>query len=409
MQELNDEQPSEEHHGAKPLPERLSAAKLQRHADSLAGFIGCAAWAETAPWQPFMQDVAALVDGMEKLAAAMVKKSAADRKARADPVPPRAPDREEDVEGSRPIEPCAPEAALERYDLLRARLAKLKDYELLLLDDALMGVNAASTVNVMSKARQAFREDLKLPGTGLYIHIYHSGGPRPHTVHVWKLPAEAALRSEAKQAAALAAVTVCAPRMASRQLMRDFYKQYAATELPEAVLRAMWDDLSGGQRERDKRDELIDNRVLQWMASTGETGEAVFWDQRELNGASGDKFDAFWDEMGAYLELEVGAGAHERRAATAEDVTYAAKIVSVPQLIRDVTERLHQKPGLEEAPTPAESTVRAQFMPNRPTAIASRHMTSTSSRTRNRASSARTTSATCPRPKRMRPRSCSPR
>jgi hypothetical protein len=107
-------------------------------------------------------------------------------------------------------------------------------------------------------------------------------------------------------------------------MMRDFYHQYAATELPEAVLRVMWDDLKRGTcRERDARQEVIDNRVLQWMASHGIAEEAVFWDLRELNGASGEKFNAFWDELGAYLELEVGSAAHGRRAAEAHDVVYA--------------------------------------------------------------------------------------
>ena len=42
--------------------------------------------------------------------------------------------------------------------------------------------------------------------------------------------------------------------------------------------------------------------------------EGVFWDLRTLNGADGHKYDAFWEEMGKFLQLEVGAGAHERRA-----------------------------------------------------------------------------------------------
>eukprot|EP00966_Prymnesium_polylepis_P237003 5481264-Prymnesium_polylepis.1 len=68
------------------------------------------------------------------------------------------------------------------------------------------------------------------------------------------------------------------------------------------------------------------------MASEGVCDEAVFWDLRNLNGADGHRFDAFWDEMGKFLELEVGAGAHERRAAEAENITYASKIISIPQL-----------------------------------------------------------------------------
>ena len=83
-------------------------------------------------------------------------------------------------------------------------------------------------------------------------------------------------------------------------MMRDFFEKYAGcTKLPPAVLRAMWDDLSGISRERDARQEQIDNRVLQWMADEGVCDEHVFWDLRELNGATGEKYNPLWDEMGA--------------------------------------------------------------------------------------------------------------
>jgi hypothetical protein len=66
----------------------------------------------------------------------------------------------------------------------------------------------------------------------------------------------------------------------------------------------MWDALSGHGRERDARQEQVDERVLQWMADEGVADERVFWDLRELNGAAGEKFNAFWDEMAVYLNLE---------------------------------------------------------------------------------------------------------
>ena len=57
------------------------------------------------------------------------------------------------------------------------------------------------------------------------------------------------------------------------------------------------------------------------------------------------------------------------------DIVYAATIISVPQLIREVTTLLHATPGLEHTAIPHESTVRLQFMPNRPTALASSRFT----------------------------------
>ena len=48
---LNNETPSEDHHGAKPLDSRLSAKKLRSYGEAIAGFIGCA----TAPPPPLLR------------------------------------------------------------------------------------------------------------------------------------------------------------------------------------------------------------------------------------------------------------------------------------------------------------------------------------------------------------------
>ena len=79
--------------------------------------------------------------------------------------------------------------------------------------------------------------------------------------------------------------------------------------------------------------------------------------------------------MTSYLELEVGAGAEERRTAGSMDVTHAAKVISVPSLIREVATLLHAKEGFADAPVPCESTVRLQFTPSAPTKLASARFT----------------------------------
>ena len=92
---LNNEKTSEDHHGAKPSEARLSAARLKQHGAKLVDFLGCAAWTETASWQPFMADLSALGEGMEKLARAMAKTAAAVEQARRQSEPPRAPERDD--------------------------------------------------------------------------------------------------------------------------------------------------------------------------------------------------------------------------------------------------------------------------------------------------------------------------
>ena len=169
-----------------------------------------------------MSDLSALADGMEKLAAAMVKNAAAKRTERKQTEPPRAPDREDDVEGSGLRAACGPGECDAMYDALRSKLAKLDNYELLLLDDRIMGVDPASKYNVKSRARSAFRDNLKIPESALYMHLFRSGGPRPHTIHVWKVPAdegEGALGG-AQHVAAVAQASKKAPTMATRQARR---------------------------------------------------------------------------------------------------------------------------------------------------------------------------------------------
>ena len=355
--------------------ERLSADKLRKHADQLVGLLDCAKWTKTQPWQPFMRDLEALAGGMEKLVTAMDKNKNAVKVSRDTQEQARAPEHEEDVRESELKEPSAPGACPKKYDMLRLKLEKLDDYAVVVLDDNIMGVNPLSTSMVKRNTRRAYLKGLAIPEAALFVHIFLNGGPRPSTIHVWKEPFNEAERSMGKRAAATAEAAAHAPTTASRQMMHDFFDQYAATKLPKAVLRSMWDGLSKGSRERDARQEVIDNQVLQWMADEGVTDQATFWDMRSLNGADGHKFDAFWDELGGYLQLEAGAGAHERRAAEAEFVQYASKVISIPQMIRDVTELLHAKPGFEDAPIPSESSVAVQFMPNRPTALRSSRFT----------------------------------
>ena len=114
-----------------------------------------------------MQDVAALSTGMQKLAAAMNKNKEGVARNRAQGDSPRAPDREEDVEGSRLREPCASGACADKYARLRARLANLDNYELLHVDDAMMGINVLSSHSVKKHARDSFSTGLAIPEAAL--------------------------------------------------------------------------------------------------------------------------------------------------------------------------------------------------------------------------------------------------
>ena len=100
-------------------------------------------------------------------------------------------------------------------------------------------------------------------------------------------------------------------------------------------------------------------------------GADCYYDLRAMNSSKGDKFDAFWVEVSKYLRLDVGEGSHERRAAGSENVSFAPTTISIPSMVREVTKRLHSRPGSEDAPIPTLEWVRLRFTPNDPFRLAS--------------------------------------
>ena len=326
---------SSNHHGAKRTEERLSARALKEHAEKLSQcIIDGPAWSGHARWKGFMQVVASIVLELDKLSQVLTVAAEAKDIARARTEPARNPQREEDLEGSGLREQREHNDPL--FDTLRQSLAQLDDYEMLLVDDALMGISEGSSAAVKTHRRTDFRRKLGLRETAVFVPRISQWGPASAygTVHVWKVPSEGA--TEARQSAALARALKQAPQMATRQMMRYFQTQFLNTNISKSILRSMWDCLrKDTARERDGRQEEIDDRVLTWMSRKGVTDTDLFWDLRQMNGPhESDAFTPFWDEMGVYLELEIGAGAHERRAAGSEHVTHAATVISVPQLIR---------------------------------------------------------------------------
>jgi hypothetical protein len=125
------EHSSENHHGAKPTLERLSATSLQTHAKKLTQFIGGPRWSERSEWQPFMTDLSTLTEGMERLAAAMAKNAAAVDAARQRLDCARDPDREEDLDGSGYKLRCSSSECHAKYKMLRACVCLIRSHECL--------------------------------------------------------------------------------------------------------------------------------------------------------------------------------------------------------------------------------------------------------------------------------------
>ena len=113
------EMASEQHHGAKLTGERLSAALLQTHAKKLTQFIGGPMWSESLAWQPFMADLCALTEGMEKLAAAMVRNNSLVKAAHERASSAHSPDCEVDLQGSCYKQCCSSGECHEKFEMLR--------------------------------------------------------------------------------------------------------------------------------------------------------------------------------------------------------------------------------------------------------------------------------------------------
>ena len=109
---------SAHHHGAKPTEERLSAATLQAHATKLSHFIGGPRWSEQQRWSLFLGDLSALCEGMEKLAAAMAKRTQGVNAAHNKPTA-HTPDDANDTDGSGYKLRCPSGECHDKYKALR--------------------------------------------------------------------------------------------------------------------------------------------------------------------------------------------------------------------------------------------------------------------------------------------------
>ena len=115
-----------------------------------------------------------------------------------------------------------------------------------------------------------------------------------------------------------------------------------------------------------------------------------------MNGASGDTFQSFWDELAAFVALVVGEGVHERRKASTQQVSYVPRVVSLAVLRREVATLLHAKEGHEQDKIPSVERIGLQFLPTRPDAFISAKFTG-----RFKSSSARCSHVACARNMRM--------
>ena len=234
------------------------------------------------------------------------------------------------------MEMRATDRVLPVYQELRNALADLGSnylYQPICVTDEMMLIDPRSTTAVRAHARQSYLEKLHLDAP-IGVYIYYGGGPYPRMIQVWAV-------APPVPAAHHMAVTTMANAnfqlFGTREMKREFMDKYLPAHLSSALLRNVWQTLDGPLLPDRMRHSDVDDRLLQWLACNDVSVEC-FADLRTLNGADGDRFDVFWNEMAKYLKLEIGQGAEERRAASSSDVTYASRVISVPILLQRVRE-----------------------------------------------------------------------
>lgn len=352
---------------------RLETQKLLDHSASLCSCLDAAAiarWGKLDEWQPFLEDVNSLMMSMDKLgngkmAAAQRQRESSERKG-----PAREPT-DPDRLNVRLVERGVAKFKPHRYAILEAQLEKAELYETIRVTDEHMGISLLT--HNASVVRRSFYQDICFPSFNVKLYVYLQGGPYPSTAFIWRTPIQP---DEAKEAAVISDIAKQAPITSSRAMVSDFYRRFTIAGMSKPALRAVHRHLCPTTTMSTNPEmQALDERYLKFVLERGDESPELFYDLRAMNGKDGqDNFEAFWDVMGAYLKLEVGESAEERRHSDNE-VSYASKVISIPSLIREVTKILHAQEGHENDKIPCASLVRLQFNPTCPKKLTSAKFT----------------------------------
>ena len=283
--------------------------------------------------------------------------------------------------------------------LLVQRLKNSELYEPIPLTDEDCGIEDAIlrrgtqlfTSTDRSRFRSLFRDRLArgLPGVaaGVYAKKCHSS--HPVFLSIFRIPRHDRDNPCDHVARCSLAVTKCtevAPTFMDQEAKRRFKLVMRnmcnmGTVHTTALRRYLFDDSSSPSHNKEQ-EELFLNLILK-AADGQDVSDDLISDLRQFNsrGGSGDsstKFESFWEKCGQILHNENQSGAHERRT---DQVLYASKVVSIPDLITQAKSRLQDEVDnvghsrTELPPIPNLEWVRLQFSPNSDVAASAAKLT----------------------------------
>ena len=207
----------------------------------------------------------------------------------------------------------------------------------------------------VKRDRRKWYAELKMPYP-IAKFTYSFGNFLGILVVIWKLPTKAEDRDKNLDIKIINDIHAEIPIYSTRAMRKDFLDVYTNTKIKPAVLRSMYEVLTGYHSPATNSCQSeVDERVVEFLLNSDDT--QLVWDLRKKGGNHKDtSFDSFWDELKKLLDEETAT--HERRHS---QLTYLPFAVSVADLREKVLSRLP-----DGTPAPTESWIRLQFYPSNP-------------------------------------------
>ena len=179
---------------------------------------------------------------------------------------------------------------------------------------------------------------------------------------IWKIPAVGSV-NESKVSQLIAKLNDQHKMYASREMRKEFLQQYyTLTKTSKSVLRNIYKTLLGDSSAAPSEVErAVDERMVEALLQVDDP--EILYDLRKLNGRpKSNRFDAFWEELGVYIE-ELTQAVDDRWHSETPHMPVAISLCHLRQLIK---ERLELKNPGEDIEVPSLEWLRLQFWPPNP-------------------------------------------
>ena len=323
---------------------QLSQPVLEKHIDLLSDYL-MHPWLSTHKWRSFRSSVEQLVESLHKY-----KTYLADHNDHMKEVHKRPTVEPSDETFSVTSISASSKSTEKEYRKVEEAIMALEYYDPVFLNDF-------APENRYVRRHWINNLSLQFP---VMLYKYVHGSHIGTLDFAWKTPEGAS--DPAKTSQVTTKLTINQAKYTSRAMRMDFLdKYYRLSKTPKSILRNIYKTLVGDSSSSNYvAEKEVDERVSKALLDVDDT--QIIMDLREMNGnLHSAKFDAFWSELGEYLE-EIMTAVDERRQ---KDVMHMPLAISVRHLQEIIVERLQGKQSIMPA-IPSTEWVRLQFWPSNP-------------------------------------------